>query len=378
MAAAYYVKVYYTKQQQQQPEIRRFAIDISPDNNIYQELCTKIATYQPDIQLNGFTLQYIDEENERITFSSNDELRSAISSNRDTTALKIFVSTNQQPTDTANKECHTGVECDGCKGPVVGFRYKCVVCPNYDLCEKCSAAGVHAEHNMIKIAKPGNLYHPYGSRQHGRRHRFIPPPPFVPNPEFLEQIQAQIPQWLPNRENTAHFRTHMQHHFDNIKTNTQTHMQNSKQYLESVGQYLQQALSPFGIDCDYRVDGQTTATTATTNNENSTPTEPSTVPKDSEEAPKNQGISSLLNMFRISGEDPMTTTTTTQATASSETPPPPPPPSSSESDKAIEECVEKMKAMGFDERHAGLMELIRSKKGDLNSVLDEITRFHQD
>ncbi|CAF4128405.1 unnamed protein product, partial [Rotaria sp. Silwood1] len=73
MTSTYYVKVYYTKQQQQ-PEIRRFAIDISPNNDSYQELCTKIATYQPDIQLNGFTLQYIDEENERITFSSNEEL----------------------------------------------------------------------------------------------------------------------------------------------------------------------------------------------------------------------------------------------------------------------------------------------------------------
>jgi hypothetical protein len=37
-----------------------------------------------------------------------------------------------------------------------------------------------------------------------------------------------------------------------------------------------------------------------------------------------------------------------------------------------------MKAMGFDEKNEGLMELIRSKNGDLNSVLDEITRFHQD
>jgi hypothetical protein len=227
MASTYYVKVYYTKQQQQQPEIRRFAIDTSPENNIYQELCTKIATYQPDIQLNGFTLQYIDEENERITFSSNEELRSAILSNKDSNALKIFVTINQQQ-DTNNKECHTGVECDGCKGQVIGFRYKCVICPNYDLCEKCSSAGVHSEHNMIKIAKPGNFYHPYGPRHHGRRNRYIPPPPFVPNPEFIEQIQAQIPQWLPNRENTAHFRTHMQQHIDSLKTNTQTHMQNSK------------------------------------------------------------------------------------------------------------------------------------------------------
>jgi hypothetical protein len=258
MASTYYIKAYFTKQDQQQPEIRRFAIDISPENDVYNELRTKIASVPSDNQLKDFTLQYSDEENERITFSSNDELRSAIALNKDTNTLKVFVTFHQsipqrQQEDTAtNKECHAGVECDGCKGPVIGFRYKCFVCPNYDLCEKCSAAGVHSEHNMIKITKPGNFHHPHHHHFHGRRHRHTPP--FVPNREFIEQIQAQIPQWLPNRENTAHFRAHVQQHLDSLKANTQTHMQNSKQYLESVGQYLQQALSPFGIVCYYRVD----------------------------------------------------------------------------------------------------------------------------
>lgn len=356
-----------------------FQIDTSPDNNIYQELCTKILTYQPEIQLSGYTLQYIDEESERITFSSNEELRSAIASNRDTNAMKIFVTVNQSSantTDSPNKECHTGVECDGCNGPVVGFRYKCLVCPNYDLCEKCSAAGLHSEHNMMKITKPGNHFHPYGPRHHGRRFRHMPPPPFVPNPEFIERIQAQIPQWLPNRENTAQFRSHMQHHFDNIKANTQTHMQNSKQYLENVGQYLQQALSPFGIECDYRVDAPTSATNTTTttaaasstasNNQTSTPTEPSAVPKETptQTSSQTQGISSLLNMFRIGENNPAPAATPT----TNEVPP------SRETEKAVEDCVEKMQAMGFDEIDESLMQLIRSKKGDLNSVLDVITR----
>ena len=87
-------------------------IDISPENNIYQELCTKIATLQPDIQLHGFTLQYIDDESERITFSSTEELRSAISTNKDTNALKIFVTANRPAATTANKEQHVGVDCD--------------------------------------------------------------------------------------------------------------------------------------------------------------------------------------------------------------------------------------------------------------------------
>ncbi|CAF0985261.1 unnamed protein product [Rotaria sp. Silwood1] len=383
MTSTYYVKVYYTKQQQQ-PEIRRFAIDISPNNDSYQELCTKIATYQPDIQLNGFTLQYIDEENERITFSSNEELRSAISSNKDSNSLKIFVTINQsinQQETTTNKESHTGVECDNCKGPIIGVRYKCAVCPNYDLCEKCSSSDIHSEHNMIKITKPGNFYHPYGSRQNNRRYRHMLSPPFVPNAEFFEQIQTQIPQWLPNRENTAHFRAHMQQHFDNIKTNTQTQMQNSKQYLESVGQYLQQALSPFGIDCDYHVDENTSSTRnaqqETSTNENTMSSEPSAVPKTSNtnnqttnnQQQQQRGISSWLNMFRTTG----TTSSTASANNSNDAS------QSSSTEKAVEECVEKMKAMGFDDTDENLLQLIRSKNGDLISVLDEMsTRLHND
>jgi hypothetical protein len=230
---------------------------------------------------------------------------------------------------------------------------------------------------MIKISKPGNLYHPYGPRHHGRRQRFTPPPlPFMPNPEFIEQIQAQIPQWLPNRESTAHFRAHMQNHIDTLKTNSQTHMQNSKQYLESVGQYLQQALSPFGIDCDYHVDGQTPPTPTPTPNDqqeevppttDSTITpEPSAVPKTSELNTQQQnGISSWLNMFRTSG----TNSSTTEATASSEITNP--------LQKQVEDCVEKIKELGFDDINEDILELVCSKKGDLNSVLDEIhSRYH--
>ena len=378
-----------------------FQIDLSPANDSYQELCTKIATYQPDIQLHGFSLQYVDEENERITFNTNEELRAAMSVNKDTNTLKVFVTAKQpleQP-NTSRKECHTGVTCDSCNGPVLGFRYKCCICPNYDLCERCSAAGVHSEHNMIKITRADNSYHPYGQRHHGRRHnhRVFTPPPFAPTPELLEQIQAQIPQWLPNRENTAHIRQHVQGHLENIKANTQAHMQNSKQYLESVGQYLQQALSPFGIDCDYRVDGQaptnTASATATASSSSSSTTSSSTTPntasasstdpnaapqtapaentsansgESSNETQQGNGLSSWLNMLR----PPSVSSPTVQATASSTA-------SSNASDPSIDECVEKMKAMGFDENNQALIELIRSKKGDLNQVLDAINSGHQ-
>jgi len=61
---------------------------------------------------------------------------------------------------------HEGVTCDGCNQvPIVGARFKCTVCHDYDLCEKCEAKGTHdPAHPLVKMLKPRTC--PYGA---GRR-----------------------------------------------------------------------------------------------------------------------------------------------------------------------------------------------------------------
>jgi len=60
-------------------------------------------------------------------------------------------STSSQPTS----EQHFGVVCDGCQGSIFGVRFKCSVCPDYDLCTKCEEKKVHDEsHPLLKINKP--------------------------------------------------------------------------------------------------------------------------------------------------------------------------------------------------------------------------------
>ena len=46
---------------------------------------------------------------------------------------------------------HPGVTCDGCQGPVMGPRWKCSVCPDFDLCKPCKRRGIHSEHIFVKI-----------------------------------------------------------------------------------------------------------------------------------------------------------------------------------------------------------------------------------
>ena len=50
---------------------------------------------------------------------------------------------------------HTNIKCQNCnKNPIVGFRYKCSVCKNYNLCEECEEKNEESQehpHDFIKI-----------------------------------------------------------------------------------------------------------------------------------------------------------------------------------------------------------------------------------
>ena len=52
---------------------------------------------------------------------------------------------------------HPGIICDGCDKPFSGFRYKCLKCPDYDLCGSCEMKDIHPMHSMLRIAKPVTL-----------------------------------------------------------------------------------------------------------------------------------------------------------------------------------------------------------------------------
>lgn len=52
---------------------------------------------------------------------------------------------------------HASVSCDGCGvHPIVGVRFKCSECRDYDLCPACEGSGVHSEanHPLLKIVNP--------------------------------------------------------------------------------------------------------------------------------------------------------------------------------------------------------------------------------
>lgn len=44
--------------------------------------------------------------------------------------------------------------CDACLGDIIGHRYKCLECPDFDLCEDCEKNSVHYEHAMVRLVCP--------------------------------------------------------------------------------------------------------------------------------------------------------------------------------------------------------------------------------
>ncbi len=138
---------------------------------------------------------------------------------------------------------HWGVVCDGCSGPILGVRYKCLACADYDLCSVCEGKGVHVDHNMITITEPRSRGGgcPLGGGQ-GRpgwgrwgRHGCVPPTAGFP------------PMWGAGLGSAPCG--------GSGKGPEQTEEQKRAQ-IRNIGQAVSNFLLPFGIKVDVDVTGE--------------------------------------------------------------------------------------------------------------------------
>jgi sequestosome 1 len=107
-----------------------------------------------------------DSENDFVLVSSDDELLEALGFVNDG-LLRLYIRRTDATTgENQEQVLHPNVTCDGCNGPVKGKRYKCMTCPDYDLCETCEGKNIHPEHELLRITAPRSW------RSH------IPPPPY--------------------------------------------------------------------------------------------------------------------------------------------------------------------------------------------------------
>merc|ERR1712047_137419 len=115
--------------------------------------------------LGTFRLSWKDEDEDDVIIETDEELMIGLQEMKgplyklDVVALGAPVKeVEDQSASQGPQEVHFGVTCDGCQGPVIGFRYKCLKCHDFDLCGKCEAKGFHPECNFMRIATPETIW----------------------------------------------------------------------------------------------------------------------------------------------------------------------------------------------------------------------------
>ncbi|XP_054573093.1 sequestosome-1 isoform X4 [Eptesicus fuscus] len=166
------VKAYLLGKEDAAREIRRFSFCFSPtleaeaegtaDLGPCERLLSRVAALFPALRPGTFQAHYRDEDGDLVAFSSDEELTMALAYVKDD-LFRIYIKERKECRRDHRPPCaqeaprnmvHPNVICDGCNGPVVGTRYKCSVCPDYDLCAGCEGKGMHREHSKLAFPSP--------------------------------------------------------------------------------------------------------------------------------------------------------------------------------------------------------------------------------
>ncbi|XP_023698744.1 sequestosome-1 isoform X1 [Paramormyrops kingsleyae] len=270
------VKAYLLGKEDIQKEIRRFTIPEDASSS-FVYLTQKITDIFQSLRNATFQTYYKDEDGDMIAFSSDEELIMGLSCMKDKTFLLYIKEKKehkreqvpngaQAPCDPTNRAppphamVHPNVTCDGCDGSVVGTRFKCTVCPDYDLCAPCQAKGLHKEHALLPILHPlYNIFEciPRGKWLRKMRHGY----PYCMWAGTQAQNQGQFQPGPSGQQPASHPTQKAQGGDQPGDASSQANVE----YLKDIGQSVAAMLSPLGIDVDVDVehDGKRTKVTPT-------------------------------------------------------------------------------------------------------------------
>ena len=119
----------------QESEVRRFTSE--EIGNSFSSLNKNLSSVFPSLRTYNFTLQWTDDEGDEVTITGDEDLAVAMTEMKGPVYKFVIKTTAKKNDETLPESIHPGIICDGCFKPVAGFRYKCLVCPDYDLCRSC-------------------------------------------------------------------------------------------------------------------------------------------------------------------------------------------------------------------------------------------------
>ncbi|XP_073424113.1 sequestosome-1 [Dendrobates tinctorius] len=254
------VKAYLLGKDESHKEIRRFTVPLgksAPPSSGCELLSTKVTEVFQGLRGGSFQMLYRDEEGDLVAFSTDDELNMGLEMINDG-VFRLYIKERREckrehrahgGPETPQNVVHPNVTCDGCEGPVVGNRYKCLTCPDYDLCSTCEGKGIHKEHNMIMFPTPMPFAH--GRWMRKMRHGG-PPYPWMHGWGFPGRghlwANCQRPQGCnaPTNQPTAPE--------GDSGNPSQPCSDPNVAFLQNVGESVAAMLSPLGINVDIDVE----------------------------------------------------------------------------------------------------------------------------
>ncbi|KAI3351381.1 hypothetical protein L3Q82_020195, partial [Scortum barcoo] len=270
------VKAYLLGKDESVKEVRRFTVDQQVSSSFIY-LSKKTSGVFTNLRSDGFNMYYKDEDGDLVAFSSDDELMMGLACMKDAT-FRLFIKEKKEhrrdfplhafPPFTFGHPppppsgvhpappptLHPNITCDGCEGPVVGTRFKCSVCPDYDLCSACQARGTHTEHALLPIWHPLQWF-PRGKWMKRMRHCMWN--------QNLNPAQNQA-QAQNHNQNQDQDQDQPGSSRPDADCSAPSASQANVDFLKNIGEGVAAMLSPLGIDVDIDVEheGQRTKVTS--------------------------------------------------------------------------------------------------------------------
>ncbi|XP_046569068.1 sequestosome-1-like [Haliotis rubra] len=388
MSDSVVIKASLEREGSSQPEIRRFGVP-SDASASFDYLFKKISEVFPGLVRGNFNLYWKDSDGDLVSFSSDEELLEALGFVTDS-VFRIYIKKYAPQTHSSKSgsgELHPHVICDGCEGAVYGVRYKCLVCPDYDLCSQCEAQNTHPQHDMWKIVSPKS------ARCGGRMPFMVPPHCHQWMNNFMSQFRNQHPGCGTNKEG-APSGADEQNKTDTDKKGETTPQEGEttpqEEYLRNMGQSVAAFLAPFGIDVDVDIEhngrrqgvnpqgvnpqgvnpqaGQQIFSNLMAQMFGQCPGQPGNQAekgadkKDSDKAPSDETTETDTQKKGHSSGDGWTLLSDTACSS----------PLTGQPDPRFADALQQMLLMGFSDDGGWLTRLLEAKNGDISQVLDAI------
>eukprot|EP00092_Neocalanus_flemingeri_P035031 GFUD01038119.1.p1 GENE.GFUD01038119.1~~GFUD01038119.1.p1 ORF type:complete len:426 (-),score=140.12 GFUD01038119.1:81-1358(-) len=137
----------------QESEVRKFMADKEVSTS-FTHLQEKLFSTFPALRRSNFKIHWTDADGDEVMLTGDEELIIALNEMKGPVYRFSIKTSGEKSQKSFSDLIHPGIICDGCDKPLTGFRYLCLVCPDYDLCGPCEREGLHPPHNMIRMARP--------------------------------------------------------------------------------------------------------------------------------------------------------------------------------------------------------------------------------